>query len=41
MSEQDEQLEQTPDEVPAVVVQAGLASAAAKTGPDDGPEDED
>lgn len=39
MSEQQEQ--QAPEETPAVAVQAGLASAAAETGPAAGPEDED
>lgn len=36
-----EQDERQPEEVPAVVVQAGLASAATATGPVTGPEDED
>jgi hypothetical protein len=33
--------EQPPDETPAVVVQAGLASAATATGPDTGPEEDE
>ena len=37
MSEQQPEQEETP----AVVVQAGLASGAAATGPAAGPEDED
>lgn len=42
MSEQPE--DAAPEQAPAVVVQAGLASAAAAVpvaGPDTGPEDED